>query len=46
MSENKIVYMGGHLLNQAMVEFRERQHKEVAKIEGVQPYSNVAKVGF
>jgi len=39
MREDKIVYMGGHLLNQAMVEFREKQHREVEEIEGVKPYS-------
>lgn len=37
--EDKVVYMGGHLLNQAMVDYREKQHKEVEGIIGVTPYS-------
>ncbi|XWX34291.1 nucleoside 2-deoxyribosyltransferase [Staphylococcus phage PG-2021_4] len=36
---DKVVYMGGHLLNQAMVEYREKQHNEVEGIKGVRPYS-------
>lgn len=36
---DKVVYMGGHLLNQAMVEYREKQHNEVKEIKGVKPYS-------
>lgn len=35
----KVVYMGGHILNQAMVEYREKQHKQVEGIVGVTPYS-------
>lgn len=36
---DKVVYMAGHLLNQAMVEYREKQHNEVEGIQGVKPYS-------
>ncbi len=36
---DKVVYMGGHLLNQAMVEYRDKQHSEVEGIIGVTPYS-------
>lgn len=35
----KVVYMAGHILNQAMVEYREKQHNEVEGIKGVKPYS-------
>lgn len=37
--KDKTVYLGGHILNQGLVEYREKQHKEVSKIEGVKPYS-------
>lgn len=37
--EDKVVYMAGHILNQAMVEYREKQHNEVEGIQGVKPYS-------
>lgn len=37
--KDKVVYMGGHLLNQAMVEYRDKQHKQVEGIVGVTPYS-------
>ena len=37
--KDKVVYMGGHILNQAMVEYREKQHKQVEGIVGVTPYS-------
>lgn len=37
--KEKVIYMGGHLLNQAMVEYREKQHNEVEGIIGVTPYS-------
>ncbi|QYG30091.1 nucleoside 2-deoxyribosyltransferase [Mammaliicoccus sciuri] len=37
--KDKIVYLGGHILNQGLVEYREKQHKEVNNIEGVKPYS-------
>ena len=37
--KDKVIYMGGHLLNQAMVEYREKQHKQVEGIVGVTPYS-------
>ncbi|WP_323705983.1 nucleoside 2-deoxyribosyltransferase [Mammaliicoccus sciuri] len=37
--KDKVIYMGGHLLNQAMVEYREKQHNEVEGIIGVTPYS-------
>lgn len=37
--KDKVCYMGGHLLNQAMVDYRQRQHEEVEAIEGITPYS-------
>ena len=37
--EDKVCYMGGHLLNQAMVDYRDKQHKQVEGIVGVTPYS-------
>ena len=37
--EDKIVYMGGHILNDAMVDYRDKQHKQVEGIVGVTPYS-------
>lgn len=37
--KDKVVYMGGHLLNQAMVDYRDKQHKQVEGIVGVSPYS-------
>lgn len=37
--EEKVVYLGGHILNQAMVEFREKQHKQISGIKGMKPYS-------
>lgn len=37
--KDKVCYMGGHLLNQAMVDYRQRQHEEVEDIEGIAPYS-------
>ena len=37
--KDKVVYMGGHLLNQAMVDYRDKQHKQVEGIVGVTPYS-------
>ena len=37
--KEKDCYLGGHLLNQAMVEYREKQHNEVEGIIGVTPYS-------
>ena len=37
--KEKVCYLGGHLLNQAMVEYREKQHNEVEGIIGVTPYS-------
>lgn len=36
---DKVVYMGGHLLNQAMVDYREKQHEQVEGIVGITPYS-------
>jgi len=33
------VYNAGHILNEAMVAYREKQHKEIDLIEGVTPYS-------
>lgn len=37
--KDKVVYMGGHLLNQAMVDYREKQHEQVEGIAGITPYS-------
>lgn len=37
--KDKVVYMGGHLLNEAMIEYREKQHNLVEGIVGVRPYS-------
>lgn len=37
--KDKVVYLGGHILNQAMVEYREKQHEQVEGIIGVTPYS-------
>ncbi|QQV88452.1 nucleoside 2-deoxyribosyltransferase [Staphylococcus phage ZCSS1] len=37
--KDKVIYMGGHLLNQAMVDYREKQHEQVEGIVGVTPYS-------
>lgn len=37
--KDKVVYMGGHLLNQAMVDYREKQHEQVEGIVGITPYS-------
>lgn len=37
--EDKVCYLGGHLLNQAMVDYRDKQHKQVEGIVGVTPYS-------
>lgn len=37
--KEKIIYMAGHILNEAMVDYREKQHNEVEKIIGVRPYS-------
>lgn len=39
MIKEKIVYLGGHILNDAMVGYRDKQHKEVLSIDGVKPYS-------
>lgn len=36
---NKTVYLGGHILNEAMVNYRQKQHKEVESIKGITPYS-------
>ena len=36
---DKVVYMGGHILNDAMVDYRDKQHKQVEGIVGVTPYS-------
>lgn len=37
--KDKVVYMGGHILNDAMVDYRDKQHKQVEGIVGVSPYS-------
>lgn len=36
---DKVIYMGGHILNDAMVDYRDKQHKQVEGIVGVTPYS-------
>ena len=37
--KDKVVYMGGHILNDAMVDYRDKQHNQVEGIVGVTPYS-------
>ena len=37
--KDKVAYLGGHLLNQAMVDYRTKQHEQVEGIVGVTPYS-------
>lgn len=37
--KDKVCYLGGHILSQGMVEYREKQHKQVEGIVGVTPYS-------
>lgn len=37
--KDKVIYMGGHILNDAMVDYRDKQHKQVEGIVGVTPYS-------
>ncbi len=37
--KDKVIYMGGHILNDAMVDYRDKQHKQVEGIIGVTPYS-------
>lgn len=37
--KDRVVYMGGHILNDAMVDYRDKQHKQVEGIVGVSPYS-------
>lgn len=39
--KDKVCYLGGHLLSQAMVEYRQKQHDEVEGIIGVTPYSPI-----
>lgn len=36
---DKTVYLGGHILNEAMIDYRQKQHEEVEGIKGVIPYS-------
>ena len=36
---DRTVYLGGHILNEAMVDYRQKQHEEVEGIEGIIPYS-------
>lgn len=45
-TKDKVCYMGGHLLNQAMVEYRTKQHEQVEGIVGVTPYRNYKKIDF
>ncbi|AWY02857.1 nucleoside 2-deoxyribosyltransferase [Staphylococcus phage VB-SauS-SA2] len=37
--KDKVIYMGGHILNDAMVDYRDKQHKQVEGIIGATPYS-------
>lgn len=37
--KDKVCYLGGHLLNQAMIEYREKQHDELEGIIGISPWS-------
>ena len=37
--EDKVCYMGGHILSEGMVDYRNKQHKQVEGIVGVSPYS-------
>lgn len=37
--KEKVCYLGGHILSQGMVEYREKQHNEIEGIIGVTPYS-------
>lgn len=37
--EDKVCYMGGHILSEGMVDYRDKQHKQVEGIVGVTPYS-------
>lgn len=37
--KDKVCYLGGHLLSQGMIEYRQKQHEEVEGIVGVTPYS-------
>lgn len=39
--KDKVCYLGGHILNQAMVDYRQKQHDEVEGIIGVTPYSPI-----
>lgn len=36
---DRTVYLGGHILNEAMVDYRQKKHEEVEAIEGITPYS-------
>lgn len=37
--KNKVAYNGGHLLNVSFVEYRDKQHGQLAAIDGIEPYS-------
>lgn len=37
--KDKVCYLGGHILSQGMVDYREKQHEQVEGIIGVTPYS-------
>lgn len=37
--KDRVVYSGGHLLNEAFVEYRDKQHNQLAAIDGIEPYS-------
>lgn len=37
--EDKVCYLGGHILSEGMVDYRDKQHKQVEGIVGVSPYS-------
>lgn len=44
--KDKVCYLGGHILSQGMVDYRDKQHKQVEGIVGVTPYRNNKKVDF
>lgn len=37
--KGKVVYSGGHILNDAFVDYRDKQHDQLAAIDGIEPYS-------
>lgn len=37
--KGKVVYSGGHILNDAFVDYRDKQHDQLVAIDGIEPYS-------